>query len=445
MNRKYLILPLIFISSFSIAQKISVKISGSGGKVVLLKLEGENTSEVDTINTFKSDLQFSLKNKSFGFYRLQFDKNHWFDFIHNGENIEIKTDYKYLLDSLEIIESESNTLLYKFLDLNNNYKTKTQLLKLILARYPKDDSYYSITQKELIKINEEYLNFIETTSLNNSNSFVSRYVRSAQLTVIPDSIKIENQLPYLKSYSLKNVDFNDAELIYSDAFTKKTIEYLTYFRNPKLPKELLEKEFIIAIDTLLNKAKINQIVYQHITDYLIVGFNKFGFDKIIDYIIENYVIEDDLCLDEGTENSVQKRINQSKLLAVGTKVKNIILANEDGKVFDLSNIQADRTLLVFYASWCPHCQKLLPQLNNLRNINQEIKIVAISLDSKKEDWIKFISDNKLEFTNLFDPNGWSGTTALDYYIYATPIMFLLNGEKKIIGKPTNYEELTNLL
>ncbi len=212
-----------------------------------------------------------------------------------------------------------------------------------------------------------------------------------------------------------------------------------------MPKELLEKEFIIAIDTLLNKAKINQIVYQHITDYLIVGFNKFGFDKIIDYIIENYVIEDDLCLDEGTENSVQKRINQSKLLAVGTKVKNIILANEDGKVFDLSNIQADRTLLVFYASWCPHCQKLLPQLNNLRNINQEIKIVAISLDSKKEDWIKFISDNKLEFTNLFDPNGWSGTTALDYYIYATPIMFLLNGEKKIIGKPTNYEELTNLL
>ncbi len=76
---------------------------------------------------------------------------------------------------------------------------------------------------------------------------------------------------------------------------------------------------------------------------------------------------------------------------------------------------------------------------------QEIKIVAISLDSKKDDWLKFISDNKLEFTNLIDPNGWSGTTALDYYIYATPTMFLLNGEKKIIGKPTNYEELTNLL
>lgn len=31
--------------------------------------------------------------------------------------------------------------------------------------------------------------------------------------------------------------------IFSDCFTNKTIEYLTYYRNPQLPKELLEKEF----------------------------------------------------------------------------------------------------------------------------------------------------------------------------------------------------------
>ena len=53
----------------------------------------------------------------------------------------------------------------------------------------------------------------------------------------------EEQITYLKSHALDNVNFYDDGLIYSDAFTNKTIEYLTYYRNPQLPLELLEKEF----------------------------------------------------------------------------------------------------------------------------------------------------------------------------------------------------------
>ena len=190
--------------------------------------------------------------------------------------------------------------------------------------------FIKLTKNKLKQIQEDYNYFVNVTSQVNPNSFIARYVKSAQLPIIDSEIPLEKQLEYLKSHSLDNVDFNDAELINSDVFTNKSIEYLTYYRNPQLPKELLEKEFMKAVDTLLNKAKVNQLVYQHITDYLIDGFKKFGFDKIIDYIVENYVIEDDLCLDEETENSIQKRIDQSKLLSIGTKAPNIILPDENG-------------------------------------------------------------------------------------------------------------------
>jgi len=265
------------------------------------------------------------------------------------------------------------------------------------------------------------------------------------LPIIPTSISIEEQLDYLKSNALDNVNFNDAELIYSDLFANKSIEYLMYFRNPQLPKELLEKEFMIAVDSLLNKAKVNQLVYQHITEYLIDGFKKFGFDKIIDYIVDNYVIEDDLCLDEETENSIQRRIDQSKLLALGTEAPNLIMPDIEGRIIELSNIETDNTLLVFYASWCPHCKELLPQLNEFGKSKNNIKILAISLDGKQEDWIKFIEDNKIDLVNINDQNGWDGTIASNYFIYATPTMFLLDSEKKIVGKPTTFEELNSLL
>ena len=100
--------------------------------------------------------------------------------------------------------------------------------------------------------------------------------------------------------------------------------------------------------------------------------------------------------------------------------------------------------MVFYASWCPHCQTLLPQLNELSKKQQGIELLAISLDGKQEDWLKFIEDNNLELININDPNGWDGTAASDYYIYATPTMFLLDSEKRIIGKPTSLEELKNV-
>lgn len=432
-------------SSAIFAQKITIEISGTAKKAVLYRLEGEKTTKLDSVFSSNEKFSFSLQNKSTGFYRLQFDNKHFLDFINDGKDVEIRTDFQNIHDSLKVIKSEDNKLYYEFIRLNKTYKTKTELLQFILTRYPKDDEFYSITKEKLKEIQNEYLRFIEKTSQEEPKIFVSRYISSAQLPVVSPNISTDEQLNYLKSHSLDNINFDDAELIYSDAFTNKTIEYLTYYRNPNLPKGILEQEFMKAVDTLLNKAKVNQLVYQQITAYLIDGFKKFGFDKIIDYIVENYVIEDDLCLDEETENSIQKRIDQAKMLNFGNKVPNIILPDFNGKIIDLSKINTEKTLLVFYVSWCPHCKILLPKLKELSLNDKKIKIIAISLDIKKEDWANFIKENCPNLINLNDPNGWDGNLASKYFIYATPTMFLLNNEKRIIGKPTTFDELNKLL
>ena len=167
-------------------------------------------------------------------------------------------------------------------------------------------------KKNLYKFRKIIFYFVNVTAQANPNSFIARYVRSAQLPIVETSIPFDEQLTYLKTHALDNVNFYDDGLIYSDAFTNKTIEYLTYYRNPQLPLELLEKEFKSAIDTILNKAKVNEIVYTHIVEYLLDGFKKFGFDNVINYIVENYVIKDDLCLDRKTYNSSRQKNSASK-------------------------------------------------------------------------------------------------------------------------------------
>lgn len=442
---KKLIYVTLFILNFSIySQNVTIKVSNlSELNAKLYSVSGEKLTFIDSFESVQNIFTFKLKNEN-GLYRIAFDKTKFLNFVNDDEDIEIKTDVNFILDSLKIIKSESNKIYYKFLKLNKDYKTRSELLNVILTHYPKDDDYYSITNSKLESIQKEYDNFINIESQANPKSFIAGYIKSSQLPIIPQNISQQEQLSYLKKHALDNVNFDDARLIYSDMFTNKSIEYLTYFRNPQLPKDLLEQEFMKAVDTLLNKAKINQLVYQHITEYLIDGFKKFGFDNIIDYIIENYVIKDDLCLDEKLETALDRRIKQSKNLQIGDKVPNIILPEINGNEIDLSKIESKEVLLVFYASWCPHCQDLLPKIMELASKidKDKLQVLAISLDTSKTDWLNFIQNNKLgNLLNVSDLKGWNGKSANDYFIYATPTMFLINSEKKIISKPLTFDEL----
>ena len=202
---------LLLCVNFSFAQNITIGIDNVVEKKAALSfLSGEKISFIDSVKVNdENKFNFSLVNHHLGIYRLTFNSNTWLDFIYDDEDMEIETDANNILDSLKIIRSESNKLYYEFIKLNKDYKTKTELLQVILARYPKEDDYYQTTKEKLIQVREDYLYFINVTSQANPNSFVARYVRSAQLPVVHISIPNNEQLTFLKTHGLDYVNFYD--------------------------------------------------------------------------------------------------------------------------------------------------------------------------------------------------------------------------------------------
>jgi thiol-disulfide isomerase/thioredoxin len=447
MKHTLILFPLLVLYITSYPQTVKITINGiNNDRAYLFSLEGEKTFLIDSIN-ISSDNNFAysfvqIKNH-FGFYRLSFNNNKFLDFVYDGAEVDINTDENNILDGIKIIKSESNKIYYEFVKLNKAYKTKTELLKLILTRYPKEDDYYQNTKEKLNQVQQDYLDFVNITAQTYPKSFIARYIRSAQLPINDPEIPADKQLVYLKTHALDNVNFYDDDLMYSDSFTSKAIEYLSLYRNPQLPIGLLEKEFESAIDTILSKAKVNEIVYTHIVEYLLDGFKKFGFDNVINYIVENYVIKDDLCLDEKLTSTLERRIQQARNFKIGFTVPNIILPDSSGSMIEMNKINSEKTLIIFYASWCPHCQTLLPQVYELYKNQDEkkLELFAVSIDSSRQDWQNFIETNNLNWINVSDLEGWDGQALLNYYIYATPTMFLVDKQLKLIAKPSSIEEL----
>ncbi len=375
-----------------------------------------------------------------GLFRVIFNKNNRFDFLFDNEDIEIKSDFNNLLDSVVVVKSQSNMLFYDFIKQNKEYKIKNELLQFILDRYPKNEEYYNETVKTLTKLQEEYLYFVNMAAVENKGKFIAKYIKSSQLPILPISLKHEDKIKYLRSNALNNVDFSDEALINSDVFTNKSIEYLTYFSNPQLQKKELELEFMKAVDSILQKAKINKNVYTQIVEYYIKGFREFGFDFIINYLLDNYVIKDDLCIEDKLEIALERRINQSKIFKVGNKVPNITITDQNNKNINLYEINAKEILIVFYSSACPHCITQLPKIFEYykKQTVSNFQVLAISMDTNKEEWLKYITENKFDWVNANDLKGWESKAVSDYSVYATPTFILVDKDKRVISVPIEF-------
>ncbi len=354
MKTVFYVLLILLNTSTALAQKLIFNISHTGfSNIHFTYIEGEKYFDIDSITPNEKSQIIIEANKyrmHHGFYQIKFDPTRRIVFIYDGTNITIQTDVWNFNEGPKVIKSLTNQLYYQFLKLTRDYKKKSELLHHILDNYPKDDDYYHTTLEALSRVQSAYLDFVNNTSQTQEKSFIARYIRSARLPVIDGNQTPEKRRNILRKHSVDHVDFEDPELIYSDVFTNKSIEYLSYYSNPQLPKEALEKEFMKAVDILLEKAKTDQLVYQHITEYLIEGFRKFGFDQLIDYIIENHITKDDLCLDKSLSGSLERQIKHARLFKPGNTVPNVVLPDASGLPVELNKLNTDKILILFYTS-----------------------------------------------------------------------------------------------
>ncbi len=142
--------------------------------------------------------------------------------------------------------------------------------------------------------------------------------------------------------------------------------------------------------------------------------------------------------------SLKERVAVMKTVAVGQKAPDFTLNDVDGKPVSLSSKLGSKLLLVdFWASWCNPCRQENPNVVKVYNEfhKKGFDVFSVSLDQKKEPWVKAIADDKLTWTHVSDLQFWNNAAAKLYAVNSIPANFLLDENGKIIAKNLRGEAL----
>jgi thiol-disulfide isomerase/thioredoxin len=380
-----------------------------------------------------------------GYYRVILKKDHYVDLILNKENVRFSTDFNEPFDSLRILESKENQIYYDFLKLAGKSRLKLDLLTTLIDYYPRDESFYEQVKQQYHSAQQNTENYIDSIGREFPSLYVTRVLKAQRKPYLSAELTPEERIKYLRVNYWSLVDMTDTNLLRSTVYTNLAIDYLSLFGNRQFTQEQLEASFIEAVDVMLGHSMTDEAVYRFMLEYLVKGFEKYHFDKVLDHISTTYAIEEG-CENENIDSEVMKRLKNYQNLSVGKPAPGISVPDTSGKMIDLHQFSNDYLLIIFWASWCPHCSELMPQLREVyQKYRPRLEMLAISIDSDKQAYLKALKEGNYPWMNTCDLKGWSSQPAIDFNIYATPTMFLLDKQKTILAKPITLRELQNEL
>lgn len=373
-----------------------------------------------------------------GLYRIVVGPEQFWDIIFNREQIRMQTHFNAIIDSLKVTESLENQLLNRYMQFFMGINRKAETLQRLAGLYPAGDPFRDQVVKELQKVRASDPEQVTRSIIDTyPASYAARFLKLEMNPKVPAGIPAQNELIYVLDHFWDDIDFKDTTLMYSPGLSNKIRLYFSLFQRTVAPKEV-EEAMKKGLDRIMSAAAVNDILFEFILQDIADWAERTEYDDFFSYLTEFYLARAS-CTDETRKGEFNDIVTSYQKTAPGKVVPEIVIPRDKGGALILSEIPSKYTLVLFWASWCPHCSEILPQLKVLyeKYARSDLEILAISLDDNKEAWQQAVSANGYTWINHSELKGWDCSIAYDYGIRATPTLILVDRSRTVVGKPRN--------
>jgi peroxiredoxin len=455
MQRLVLLIAGIFCQLHLQAQgyQITVQLKNyTGGKLFLAHYMGKGTYLADSAELNNTGIAVMKGKEALpgGIYMIVLPgKQRYFELLLDKQQVfSVKADSSDLMGKLEYKNSPDNDLFLSY----NRFLAQQEPLgrkiqeQLAASKTAADSAKARPLQLEISKKIQDFRDdFIKQ---HPKNILTSMFLAMKEPVVPekPAGAAEDFAYRYFKTHYWDDLDLTDGRLVRTPILEAKLHKYFTQLV-PMQPDSIM-----LECDQVIAKTRKDKEMFKFVLWWLTYNYESsqyMGMDAVFVHLVEKYYVPGDAYwLDDEQLNKIVTRAYAIAPNLIGQQAAPLELKDTLSKPVSLYKTKAKYTVLVFWDPTCGHCKEEIPRLDSAFNASWKKKgvtMIGIKTEGTPEEWKKFIKDHKITgWIHASDPESLSNYRRL-YDVYSTPVVYLLDEQKKIIAKRLGVVQLEEFL
>lgn len=419
--------------------------------IKLVGYEGFKTYLIDSVITNgEGSFHVSYCEDDYGIGYLVAEDNKPF-LVVLAPNEDLMLDGEGLNDSqtIKIKSGKQNQLFEKYA---TEHPRREQVMSAwdFLDRIYNSDSLFAVHHKsrnaiktEKLRIKKEDQTFLECLD---NESYLSWFLPLKKLvSSVPTIAQYQTEEIPSAIATFRSLDYTDQRL-YKSGLLRETIDaHFWLIENSGRSLDSVFFEMNKSIDYMIDNLEANGLLFNEITNYLfdlleqrsLYGSSEYLAIKVLDET--KCTINSDLAAKLESYRAMKPGNTASDFALSGDHNQPGIGLNLSTK--KLSELKNKYTLVVFGASWCPKCSEEFSEISRSYQKwkNYGVEVVYISLE---EDQIMFKKQTEnFPFISVCDYLEWDSPVVKAYHVFATPTLYFLDINLRIILRPISVQQL----
>lgn len=383
--------------------------------------------------------------------------NQYFEVIvDETQNWTMETEYNKLTQKMKVAGSKENSTFYEYLKFVDDKKDAVEAVTNTITKFETDslnpnykgNPEYVKAKAKRDQINKEVIDYKEKFISKYPEAFISKVFKASKDPEVPEMKSRGGEEDkagrwhYFKEHYWDGIDLTDDRMLRTPILHQKLQYYMT-----KLVVQTPDS-INVAADKLLAKIPDNSDILKYFIIYITNTFEtskQMGMDAVFVHMAKNYYMSGKAYWAHDTLiQKIGDRALKLDPILIGKIAPNLVMKDTSGVAHELHKLKNNITILYFWDPDCGHCKKETPKLKELYETEiakeMDVEIFGVNTTQELELWKKFIIENDLNWINVHDPHQITRFKT-KYDIFSTPVVYVLDKDKKIIAKRIGVEQL----